>query len=726
MMKKAQSSKMRCLAVALVSLFALLAQLFLLPQKASAIEEDKITAFQSCMEMPLDKEGAERDEQAQAINDCVSPIGLAWGEAEALCSDEEYQKGVNIEKCNAILGRRVKTDPESLGERQEGAVTPLDNKCVSSNRAVAWFGCSIIDSTSNTITRTYSSIVEDWLVFDPEILSGGTNPTGTATYKVWSAIRGLANIVLLILIIIIIYAHVTGIQVQAYGLKKSAPKLVITAILMNLSYYICQIAVDLCNILGSRVGDFFIKQSEKIDLTTVTGFAGMSGGTGVIVIVIIVLVGLIVGLLATGPAIFIPVLMTIVGGMLTIFFTYAMLVIRQALMIMMIVVSPIAIAFSALPNTMPIYRKWFNLSRGLLLTYPLATLLIYGGNYAGRVILKTWDSNGLIPVLVSMAVCILPVTMLPKIAQSSIAAIDRMMLKAQNGINGFAKGRIADNRFADRANEIKRQKQTRRAAGVRYDKKTGELKSVVPSKLRTASMDYNLAAAEKDASYERHIGFMKGNNKESFDALAFNTELKAVESQLDAQGQMSVQDMQAQLAAAGGSSARDSAMAFALSKRMFASGEAGRDALRETMRAKAAPAGGGMGPAGVNTAWNRSVCSAIASYGDEGKGFDPALMDYATSVTNGTVSAATPLQQYTPSPKVYSGLSGEKLAKMDTSALRELHSNLGGMYSSGDAATIAQADNIVNSAGRLLQSTDTAKLTMEQRRIIDQINKAKT
>jgi len=745
MIKKAQGFKMRCLAVAMVSLFALFAQL-LVSRNASAIADDQISAFETCMEKALDSDdGLERDNQAQAINDCVKPIGLAWGEAEALCSDNKYQEGVYVEKCNSILGRRVKTDPESLGARQEGAVTPLDNKCVSSNRAIAWFGCSVIDSTSNTITRVYSSIVEDWLVFKPEILSAAGNPHATGTYKIWSAIRVWANLLFVILIIIIAYSHITGIETQAYGLKKILPKLIITAVLVNLSYYICQIAIDLCNILGSGIGRFFMGLSERVDLDSVGGFAGMSNTAGLITVVIIVIIGIIVGLLATGPAIFIPVLLTIVGGMLTIFFTYAMLVVRQALIILAVVVSPVAIAFSALPNTTPIFRKWFNLLRGLLITYPLASLLIYGGNYGARVILKVWDSDGLIPSMVALAVCILPITMLPKLAQSSIAAIDRMMLKAQNGINGFARRRITDNRLADRANEIQKQKQLRRAAGVVYDKKTGQLSREIRTPFRGksikiprpgligASMDFNLRDAEAMTARERHIQFLQdqdGSNgqQSSFDQLSFNTELKAVDASLAARGQMSVQTMQTELESVGGSTLRDNAMAFALSKRLFESGEAGRDALRESMARKATMSGLAPGVAGpparnlANEAWMRSVCSSIASQGDDGKNYDPRLMSYATNVVNNPTSAIDNFGTYRPPASVYNGLSGEKIAKMDTSTLRSLHGDLSGMLNSGDASQIAQANNIISSAGRLLQSSDRLNLTMEKRRIVDQIN----
>ena len=48
----------------------------------------------------------------------------------------------------------------------------------------------------------------------------------------------------------IIISQLTGFGISNYGIKKMLPRLIIAAILVNLSIYICQIAVDLSNILG--------------------------------------------------------------------------------------------------------------------------------------------------------------------------------------------------------------------------------------------------------------------------------------------------------------------------------------------------------------------------------------------------------------------------------------------------------------------------------------------
>ena len=152
--------------------------------------------------------------------------------------------------------------------------------------------------------------------------------------------------------------------------------------MVNISYPICQIAVDLSNILGSGISSVFVEFSSHIELQETEGVAGMDMGAAIITAVLIGVVSVIVIAIATGPAFLMPIIMTLLGGVLTVFFTFLMLIVRQAVMVILVVVSPIAIGAAILPGTKSIFGKWFKLFRGLLLTYPIASLLMMGGNFA--------------------------------------------------------------------------------------------------------------------------------------------------------------------------------------------------------------------------------------------------------------------------------------------------------------------------------------------------------
>ena len=65
--------------------------------------------------------------------------------------------------------------------------------------------------------------------------------------------RDFANIIFIIGFLIIVFSQLTSFGVSNYGIKRLLPKIIIAAILVNVSFYICAIAVDLSNILGNSL-----------------------------------------------------------------------------------------------------------------------------------------------------------------------------------------------------------------------------------------------------------------------------------------------------------------------------------------------------------------------------------------------------------------------------------------------------------------------------------------
>lgn len=482
------------------------------------ITPEKQAEFETCMQMEIninpqtDDEKKEADEQADAIVQCVKDAGFTDQEAMMECSDTKYiGRGVDLDtasknrvRCDAIEGTRVRTTPKSDdGDSDDGEKLSEDyvDPCYAANEALSWFTCPLIDGLSSFMTRLYTSIVEEWLLFDPQILTMTTNQTtgANAARDAWGQFRNYANILFVIVLFFMIFAQFTGFGEGRYNFRAMLPRFIALIVVVNISYPICQIAVDLSNILGSGISAVFQEFSSHIDLENAEGVAGMPGYGAIIAAVLIAAVAIIVAAIAVGPAFLMPIIMALLGGMLTVFFTYLMLIVRQAVMIILIVVSPVAIALAVLPGTKSIFDKWFKLFRGLLLTYPIASLLMMGGNFAARLVMKVWNGESFIMSVVSMAICIVPITMLPKITRSALASLDGLMLKAQNGITKFAGKRLNESRFANNANNIKAEKAQRRRSFT-YRGKDGNLHSVLPASLRTANMDRNLAGAQKTNS----------------------------------------------------------------------------------------------------------------------------------------------------------------------------------------------------------------------------------
>src|SRR5690606_10686988 len=83
-------------------------------------------------------------------------------------------------------------------------------------------------------------------------------------YYMWNAMRNIANILFIIGFLIIIYSQATSIGISNYGIKRLLPRLMIAAILVNISYWIVAIGVDASNIIGVAIKDLFDQIAQSV------------------------------------------------------------------------------------------------------------------------------------------------------------------------------------------------------------------------------------------------------------------------------------------------------------------------------------------------------------------------------------------------------------------------------------------------------------------------------
>lgn len=694
--------------------------------------DDKAQAFEACMQMDInidpqtDDEKKEADEQADAIVQCVKDADLSEQEALVECNDTKYiGRGVGMDvamknrvRCDAIQGIRVRTTPKSDDEDEDAD----DNKgekvaedyvdpCYAANEALSWFTCPLIDNLSTFMLRLYTEIVEEWLIFDPQILTFATNQTnGTnAARDAWGQFRIYANILFVIILFFMIFAQISGFGEGKYNFRNMLPRFLALVVVVNISYPICQIAIDLSNILGSGISSIFVNFSSHIDLENVDGVAGVPMWGAIIVAVLVAVIAIIVAAIAVGPAFLMPIIMTLLGGMLTVFFTYLMLVVRQAVMIIMVVVSPVAIGLAILPGTKTIFDKWFKLFRGLLLTYPIASLLMMGGNFAARLIMKVWNGESFIMSIVAMAVCVIPVTMLPKITRSTLASLDGLVLKAQNGITKFAGRRLSESRFANRANNIKAEKAQRRRSFT-YRGKDGNLHTVGDAlannrvmrrfvsedkreslrgkldSMRTANMDRNLAGAQKTNSALNRFG-----QYDDTGMIESRDEAKRISEQSEIQQSQGITSQDGELQRMtdilNGGTAEQTQAAV---EHLLSQGEAGRSVLMNALN--------GSTPSQDN---EMAVAQAVMQHGfGEMEAQNARLANWSRDVVNsGSPRTIGSIGSYRLSSDAMRRMTGRKLESQDTSEVQYLQGRVDAIrnrtapeFAGATAAQIADLD----------------------------------
>ena len=257
---------------------------------------------------------------------------------------------------------------------------------------IGWLLCPAATAMA-AITDGLFSGVKDFMKVSPVKLSPVDNPL----FSAWSVMRSFANVSFVIVFLVIIFSQLTSAGVSNYGVKKLLPRLIIGAILVNLSFYICAIAVDISNILGvgiqealKQVGALAADTNVATDSWESLVAAGL-GGTVATVAGGAAVAGTlaVAGAVTSGGvwAVLAGLLPLLVGALFALVIAFLVLLARQALIIILIVVSPLAFVAFLLPNTEALFKKWRTLFMSLLVLFPLLSL-VFGGSFLASVILR--------------------------------------------------------------------------------------------------------------------------------------------------------------------------------------------------------------------------------------------------------------------------------------------------------------------------------------------------
>lgn len=342
------------------------------------------------------------------------------------------------------------TGTEGEGEEGEDG-DEEDDPCYSNSGAMGWIMCPIISGASDALQDLYEDVLQDFLQVDPALLSSEDR----GTYEAWNIFRNLANVALIIIFLVVIISQLTGYGINNYGIKKMLPRLVVLAILINLSYVACQLLVDLSNIVGASLHAFLNSIADNLHSSiTINGEPAGTGAANLLTAILgvggaaILGVGIATGLI--GWAIIIPILVAVVGAVLAVVFMFILLGIRQAVIVLLVALSPVLIVLYILPNTQNVAKRGLNLFTGLLMMFPLAGLLIGGCHLASAILLtsatgaSTYD--WLIQIL-AVLLLVVPFFLLPWLVKSTFAAADSLMGKVVargQGITGNLRGRARE------------------------------------------------------------------------------------------------------------------------------------------------------------------------------------------------------------------------------------------------------------------------------------------
>lgn len=284
-------------------------------------------------------------------------------------------------------------------------------------QGIGWIICPLSNWLADGIDYMYSAL-QEFLKTKPL----ETTNQNSGIYLAWVIMRNISNVAFIVAFLVIIYSQLTSVGISNYGVKKMIPRLVIAAVLVNLSFTFCAILLDLSNIAGYAFQDAFmgIKNtistvgentstwtwSEVISTALSNGALAVGAGYTVSLALTTELLPMLV------PA------ATLAG--LTLLLILLIMAARQALIIILIIVSPLAFVCYLLPGTEKWFKKWRDLFLTMLVFFPAFAVVFGGAQLAGIIIIQNAAGpNGAIMHILGMLVQIIPLAITPLIMKFS-------------------------------------------------------------------------------------------------------------------------------------------------------------------------------------------------------------------------------------------------------------------------------------------------------------------
>ena len=296
-------------------------------------------------------------------------------------------------------------------------------------QGIGWIICPVSNWLADGIDYMYSAL-QEFLKTKPL----ETTNQNSGIYLAWVIMRNISNVAFIVAFLVIIYSQLTSIGISNYGVKKIIPRLVIAAVLVNLSFTFCAILLDLSNVAGYAFQDAFM--GIKNTISTVGENTGVGWTWSEVIVMILsngALAGGVVATVAMGSELLPLALSALVGIGLVLLLVLLIMAARQALIVILIIISPLAFVCYLLPGTEKWFKKWRDLFLTMLVFFPAFAVIFGGAQLAGIIIIQNaTGANGGIMQILGMVVQVIPLALTP------------IILKLSGGVLGKFAGFVND------------------------------------------------------------------------------------------------------------------------------------------------------------------------------------------------------------------------------------------------------------------------------------------
>ena len=503
---------------------------------------------------------------------------------------------------------------------------------------IGWIVCPAISFMATLLDEIFKALADNFLRTDFELFK-----TDSGTYIGWTAFRNIANVAFVLVFIIIIFSQLSGVGISNYGVKKMLPRIVIAAILVNISFFVCQLAVDLSNVLGYSVKDLFDEIAKLTGGSVKTSTDATANGYGIAALATGIIGVAVVSYFYLGALI--PVL---IGAVIAILMIIILLVIRKALIVLLIIASPLAFVAFLLPNTQSLFTKWRKLFVSLLLLFPIVAAVFGASSLASQIILNLNSGDQVVNQIMAVGIIALPFFVVPGLLKGSLDAAGSIGGKL-NGIAGRvgggvgkAGGKAFGNSRVGQLQNFQRSEREKRRALIQSGQYSGRGGKLNPRNLMSGANNAfnNSAISGKFGDRSAASGLALAEKAEAEDVKAATALMGSQVTAKGAGGEAYAQEQLAQALQKG-----DSVKARAAYSSLVAMGAGGAETARHTL----ANSRNARGERHVDS--NKDLGNAlkqhiISNHADM-KGVDNRQMGWATNDPNATLDGNTHLGNLT-------------------------------------------------------------------------------
>lgn len=229
--------------------------------------------------------------------------------------------------------------------------------------------------------------------------------TDAPIYDIWNKTRYVATGFFILAFLIVIFANSLSLGIQAYTIKKMLPRIIMAGVLLQFSFMICAIAIDISNVLGFGLNSLLGGDLRALYSAAQGGGFALSWGSSA--------TGFgLVTLLTRGPEMAAIVFGFSIFAFFGVMASLLTLAARQVVVFLLLIVSPLALVAWILPNTEKAFSLWGRVFVRALVMFPLIAVLFKATDLA-RVVAPSNTTDNPSAALLQLIILTAPLYLIP-------------------------------------------------------------------------------------------------------------------------------------------------------------------------------------------------------------------------------------------------------------------------------------------------------------------------